>query len=242
MLPALSHMMLLSTLRRSAALSPPPDRRNATGLAKHCGTTAVKLAVMAAWTKPCPASCPGSSRRKSVCCPWRRRDWRGSCRRRSGGSGGRSGGPSRSASTSSASLACSPRPWSASERASKRLWRRQIRRLVYWWPPAPPAPHHLHPSRPREPSRPSLSLLRRCWGQHCVPAPSPARRWGQQRPRSQKWSPGADTCPSAATASGSSEASSRRASCSTHWTNTTRQTGLMWVCEGKFPVVGASSK
>lgn len=155
MLPVPSHKMLQGSPRRSAALSPLQDRRNAAGVAKHCGTTALRLAVRAAWTKPCPASCPGNSRRRSVCCPWRRRDWRGSCRKRSGGSGGRRGGPSRSASTSSASLACSLRPWSPSGTEGKLLRRCQT---------PPPCP--------REPPWPSLFLLRRRRGQHCTPSPA----------------------------------------------------------------------
>lgn len=167
MLPLLSHKTPPSSPRSSVALSPLRDRRNGTGVAKHCGTTVRVAAGRDVWTKPCPASCPGSSRQKSACCPWRRRDWRGSCRRRSGGSGGRRGELSRSASTSSASLACSPRPWSLSGRGLK---------LPQLRPRAPPRPCRLHPCHPQKPSRPSLSPLRRRRGRYFLPAHSPAKR------------------------------------------------------------------
>lgn len=217
MLPLLSHKTLPSSPRTFAALSPLRDRRNGTGVAKHCGTTVRVAAGRGAWTKPCPASCPGSSRRRSACCPWRRRGWRGSCRRRSGGSGGKRGGPSRSTSTSSASLACSPRPWSLSGRGLK---------LPRLRPRAPPQPCRLRPGHPRKPSRPSLSPLRRRRGQRFLPAPSPAKRRGRRHRQVEKRRTAADTCLTAATAFGSSKASSRRASSSTHWTNSTKQTSL----------------
>lgn len=225
MLLILNPKTLLSS-PRSAALPPLRDRRNATGVAKHCGTTVRVAAGRGAWTKPCPASCPGSSRRRSACCPWRRRDWRGSCRRRSGGSGGRRGGPSRSASTSSASSACSQRPWSLSGRGFKLLRRCPLRRPVYRRPRVPPPPRRLCPSLPREPSRPDPFLLRRRWDPPCLPMTSPVKRRGRRHPQLQNWRSAAGTCLTAATASGSSKASSRRASSSTRWTSTTKQTIL----------------